>query len=137
MEIQAILAFMAYRQIRENEVSGLFRTIEIGDTGDRYTSQDSGGLRRGASSLGDDTVVFQTHVQDESSVVGKSDIGAASLILRIAFVDVQLDYRWWIDRTTVGGCCQILINCLSQWSHGMGAYTSIQHHTLEHGQAVV
>lgn len=106
MEIQPILALVAHRQIGEDEVASLLRAIEICDTRDRHTCQDGRRLGRCASSLGDDTGVLQARVQDEIGIVAEGDVCPASVVVRVAIEDVQLDYRRRIDWATVGRRCQ-------------------------------
>lgn len=97
IEVQPVFALMAYGQVREDEVAGGVRSIEVGDTSDRHTSQDGHRLRDGVKTgLGDWTCGFQCGEEEEIGVVRVGDV-----LFLLAFENAQLNDRWWIYWTPI------------------------------------
>lgn len=74
MEIDTVVTLVANGQVGEDEVAGLRRTVQVGDTGDGHTSQDMTGLSSGAPYRVDGTNGLQGGKQEEIGVVGESHV---------------------------------------------------------------
>jgi hypothetical protein len=107
VEVEAIESFMANRQIGEDEVASLRRAIQIGNAGDRDSSQDGAGRRLAVNAaVGDGTGIVEGCEQKEVGIVSESNVGLVHVIFGVGFENAQLHDRWRIDGTTVGGGCQ-------------------------------
>lgn len=100
---QPVLAFMADRQIRKNEIARRLGPIQVHHSGYGSASQDWRGLSlRGDASVGNGSRSFQSCEQEIIGMHSEGDVRLAVLALE----DLEL-YNWWrVDRPSVGRCCE-------------------------------
>jgi len=93
---EAVFALVTDRQVREDEVAGGSRTVEVGHACHRSASQDRKAGRRGrGTAWGDSAGILKTGVKEEVGVVAERDF-------LVILEDAQLDNRRWVDGATVG-----------------------------------
>ena len=94
-EAKAVLALVADRKIRKDEIAGGRWAIKVGHASNWSTRQDwRAGDGGRTATRGERTGILETGVQEEVGVVGKGDV-------LVVLVDAQLDNRRRIHRTTV------------------------------------
>ena len=100
VEAQSILALVADRQIREEEVSGRHRSVKVGHAGHEHAGQDGEGLGRlGHAAVRDGPSGLERREEEEVGLVGKGDVLHRAIF---AFEDAQRDDGRRIDRSSVG-----------------------------------
>jgi hypothetical protein len=109
VEVQTVAALVTDGQIGEQEVASLDGTIEISHAGHGHTSENwrlvgSGSLD---TAIGDDASMFQSGIEEEVGVILEGNVAPLGLLPCRTLEDAQLDYRRWINRTTVGRSCGI------------------------------
>lgn len=105
VEVEPVKAFVANRQIREDEIASLGRTVQVCNACYGHAGQDRADRRRSRiTNLCDRASVFQRSEQEEVGIVGKSDVGFVHVIVEFGFVDTQFNDGWRVNRTTVRGC---------------------------------
>ena len=100
VEAESILALVADRQIREEEVSGRHRSVEVGHAGHEHAGQDGEGLGRlGHAAVGDGPGGLERREEKEVGLVGEGDVLHGAIV---TFEDAQRDDGRRIDRSAVG-----------------------------------
>jgi len=106
-ETKTEVAFVANRQVWENEVAGRVRAVQVYHASNRRTGKDGGLVRvRHATRLSHVTGGFQrgkekvVGVHHEGDVLGGVFSGDTGLDLQ----DLELNYGWRVDRSAIGGC---------------------------------
>jgi len=99
VETETIRALVTNGQIREDEVSSLFRTVEINHAGNGGSSQDACLVRWLTSGRSNGTGGLQCGEQEVTGVHLKSNVFE---VVAFAFEDLEFDNRRWINWTTVG-----------------------------------
>lgn len=102
---------MANREVREQEVTGLSRTVEIGHAGDEHASQNrrsrgGGGLD---ATLGDGPSMLKGSKKEEVRIVIEGDI--LGLLNGRALENAELDNRRRVNGTTIGGGLRTRTTC--------------------------
>lgn len=109
VKAQAVFSFMANRKIWEYEVASLRGTIQVCHSGNRHASQD--GNWRCSSMLNTTssnwTSSFQRRKEEEVGLIRKGYVLCRFTIPSI--VDSQFDNRWWINRSSIRRCFQMLV----------------------------
>lgn len=96
---QPVLAFMANRQIRKNEIARRLGPIQVHHSGYGSASQDGRGLSlRGNASVGNGSRSFQSCKQEIIGMHSEGDVRLAVLALE----DLELYNGWRVDRPSVG-----------------------------------
>jgi hypothetical protein len=105
-ELESVPAFVSYAEIREDEITGALRSLQVGCTGNanaREHGYTDGGVADFA--VGYRTCNFQRSVKHEARVVAEGDIvsrGNIVLWCDLGHVeDVERDDRWRIDRAPI------------------------------------
>ena len=94
-EAEAVLALVADRQVREDEVASWGRAIEVGHASDGRASQDREAGRCGRRAARSNSAgILETGVQEEVRIVREGH-------LVVVLEDAQLDNRRRVDRTTI------------------------------------
>jgi hypothetical protein len=104
VECQPVTAFVAHRQVREEEVASLIGPVKVSHARDRHTRQNRRlvGSGRLDAAMGHDPSMFKRRKQEEIGIVQERDVLLLGFLPRIALEDPELDHGRWINRTTIG-----------------------------------
>lgn len=101
---QAKVALMTNRQVGEDEITGLYRPIQISHAGSRYAGQNGRIRRRRAlhTTVGQSASLLKTGIEEEVGIVVEGDVLA--LLYRRTLDNAQLDDWWRIYWSSVAVC---------------------------------
>jgi hypothetical protein len=105
-EAKTEVAFMANGQVREDEVAGRVRAVQVYHASNRCTGKDSGLVRvRHATRLGHMTRGFESSEEEVVGVHHEGDVfdGVITIAIGLDFQNPELNYRWRVDGSAIRG----------------------------------